>query len=40
MPNQKVSLMLDKIAEHDRDVWAWLNKLADLCEKLGTCETD
>ena len=40
IPSAKVQKTLDDIAQTDRDMWEWGNKLLDLCEQLGTCEED
>ncbi len=40
IPNNHVQILLDDLASKDKEVWAWGNKLLDLCQKLGTCEKD
>ena len=38
LPSPHVQKVMDELAEKDREVWEWGNKLLDLCEQLGTCE--
>ena len=40
IPNAHVVQTLDDLGEADREVWAWLNQLVDLCQQLGTCEEE
>ena len=40
IPPPEVQAKFDKLAEEDRQVWEWGNKLLDLCQQLGTCEED
>jgi len=40
LPPAGVQEKFDKLTEEDREVWAWGNKLLDLCQQLGTCKED
>ena len=40
MPPLSVQEKFDALAEEDREVWEWGNKLLDLCQQLGTCKED
>jgi len=40
MPPPSVQEKFDAMAEEDREVWEWGNKLLDLCQQLGTCKED
>lgn len=38
LPSSAVQAKMDALAQDDREVWEWGNKLLDLCIQLGTCE--
>ena len=38
MPSEHVQQELDTLSAEDPEVWAWGNRLLDLCQQLGTCE--
>jgi len=40
VPSEHVADIMDVVAEEDREVWEWGNKLLDLCQKLGQCEEE
>jgi hypothetical protein len=40
LPSEHVMEVMDKLAQEDREVWEWGNRLYDLCVKLGTCEDE
>lgn len=40
IPSAHVQQKLDALAEEDREVWEWGNKLLILCQQLGTCEEE
>ena len=40
IPPPSVQEKFDTMAEEDREVWEWGNKLLDLCQQLGTCKED
>lgn len=40
VPNESVIEKFDKLAETDRDIWEWGNKLSDLQEELEDCGSD
>jgi len=37
LPSPAVQEKFDAMAEQDKEVWEWGNKLLDLCQQLGTC---
>ena len=40
IPSEAVQQKFDALADQDREVWEWGNKLLDLCQQLGTCEKE
>jgi len=40
IPPPEVQEKFDKLAEEDKQVWEWGNKLLDLCQQLGSCKKE
>lgn len=40
MPGEALGVRLDVQSVNDPELNVWLNKLLDLCQKLGSCEEE